>query len=218
MAANRYFSWLVLKVHIPPHLVTYIYLSTSVQYHFQILVDSFLLLGKMHTSINYRQSRRSACDRCRGFKLRCERDHANGRSCERCLKAQVVCTTSVNHPSSSYLSSKNGHFSYPGDSDPRFMSSERHSMPMLHKSFNSKVKKTVSSGSFHKPDHQRYNSWSYPENISPWNTEMSPSFPGEMGYQAATYPDTTFQFDNWSEQQPSWATGIYSMVSIHQIA
>lgn len=170
----------------------------------------------MHPALNYRQSRRSACDRCRGFKLRCERDHVNGRSCERCLKAQVVCTTSVNHPSSNYLSSNNGHCSYAGNSNPRFLSSERVSMPILHKSFNSKVKKTVSSGSFHKAEHERHNSWAYPESFSTWNTETSPPFAGDIGFQAATYSATPFQFDNWNEQQSSWATDVYPMASIDQ--
>lgn len=195
-------------LHIPKAfavLIPYSYL--------QILIDSFFLLVKMHPALNYRQSRRSACDRCRGFKLRCERDHLNGRSCERCLKAQVVCTTSVNHPSSNYLSSKNGHCSYPGDTDTRFMSSERNSVPILHKSFNSKVKKAVSSGSFHKSDHQRYNNWQYPETFSPWNNENHSPFSGDMGFQALNYPEASFQFDHWNEQQLSWDTGVYPMVS-----
>ncbi|KAJ5822462.1 hypothetical protein N7447_004802 [Penicillium robsamsonii] len=41
------------------------------------------------------QSRRSACDRCRGQKLRCERPVSNSSMapCRRCLKAHVRCVT-----------------------------------------------------------------------------------------------------------------------------
>jgi hypothetical protein len=39
-------------------------------------------------------SRRYACDRCRGHKLRCLRD-IGGDSCQRCLKAKVKCNISV---------------------------------------------------------------------------------------------------------------------------
>ncbi|KAJ6095427.1 hypothetical protein N7486_006173 [Penicillium sp. IBT 16267x] len=84
-------------------------------------------------------------------------------------------------------------------------------MPILHKSFNSKVKKTTSTGSFQKSDHQRYNSWAYPENLSRWNTENTPPFPGDVAFQTASYPATPFQFDQWNEEQLSWATGVYPM-------
>ena len=44
---------------------------------------------------NEEQSRRFACDRCRGQKLRCERRcSTENRSCKRCLKARVRCVTS----------------------------------------------------------------------------------------------------------------------------
>ncbi|RJE27110.1 GAL4 [Aspergillus sclerotialis] len=46
------------------------------------------------------QSRRSACDRCRGQKLRCERLSSNSSSddfCRRCLKAGVRCVTTFSH-------------------------------------------------------------------------------------------------------------------------
>ncbi|KAJ5758981.1 hypothetical protein N7520_006137 [Penicillium odoratum] len=168
----------------------------------------------MNPALNYRQSRRSACDRCRGFKLRCERDHVNGRSCERCLKAQVLCTTSINHPSSNYLSSKSGHCSYQGDCDPRSMGFERHSMPILHKSTNSKVKKSLSAGNVRKPEYPKYNSWPYPENFSPWVTEDTTPFSVDMGFQAASYPATVFPFDQWNEQQPPWTTGLNPMLPV----
>ncbi|KAM7200663.1 hypothetical protein V8F20_005165 [Naviculisporaceae sp. PSN 640] len=41
-----------------------------------------------------RQSRRSACDRCRTYKLRCERSLAGRAECERCARTPgVTCTT-----------------------------------------------------------------------------------------------------------------------------
>lgn len=44
-----------------------------------------------------RSSRRFACDRCRTYKARCERNIDAGASCERCLKARLTCTTSFDH-------------------------------------------------------------------------------------------------------------------------
>ncbi|KAI1076747.1 hypothetical protein F5B20DRAFT_309621 [Whalleya microplaca] len=41
------------------------------------------------------QSRRSACDRCRNYKLRCERVSIQGNSCERCLKTGAICVTTT---------------------------------------------------------------------------------------------------------------------------
>lgn len=40
-----------------------------------------------------RQSRRSACNRCRTYKLRCERTPVDGDSCQRCLRTGVLCAT-----------------------------------------------------------------------------------------------------------------------------
>lgn len=41
----------------------------------------------------HRHSRRSACDRCKGYKLRCDRENSLNSSCYRCLKARVRCVT-----------------------------------------------------------------------------------------------------------------------------
>ena len=49
------------------------------------------------SSENYRHPRRSACDHCRAYKLRCESDSRLGTSCNRCLKTSLVCTTTTNH-------------------------------------------------------------------------------------------------------------------------
>ena len=51
------------------------------------------------TSGNFRPSRRFACDRCRSFKLRCQRDEALGEACERCAKTNLPCTTTFEHTS-----------------------------------------------------------------------------------------------------------------------
>ncbi|KAH6683998.1 hypothetical protein B0J14DRAFT_555004 [Halenospora varia] len=40
------------------------------------------------------QSRRFACDRCRGQKLRCERTQADTGTCKRCMRARVECVAS----------------------------------------------------------------------------------------------------------------------------
>lgn len=44
-------------------------------------------------------SRRSACDRCRGMKTRCERSHGKGiaqlAQCRRCVQAQAKCITTI---------------------------------------------------------------------------------------------------------------------------
>ncbi|KAK3375566.1 hypothetical protein B0T24DRAFT_591278 [Lasiosphaeria ovina] len=43
-----------------------------------------------------KQSRRSACDRCRTYKLRCERSSRSGAAaCERCARTGAACTTTA---------------------------------------------------------------------------------------------------------------------------
>ncbi|KAJ5721694.1 uncharacterized protein N7483_009628 [Penicillium malachiteum] len=162
----------------------------------------------MHPALNYRQSRRSACDRCRGFKLRCERDQVNGRSCERCLKAQVMCTTSINHPASNYLSSKNRSCSFPGEYDQRFMhvGSDRLAMPVLHKPSISKVRKAVSPGNIRRHENLAFESWPYSDPFSSWVSGDMVPFGGDPDPQMMSYPGTTFPFEQWTEQQPTWPT------------
>ena len=120
--------------------------SAVVGHHreFGFLFLIFLLLT-MHTTHNYRPSRRSACDRCRGQKLRCERDQLNGMSCERCLKAQERCITSMSQPAPVILPSNHGQNLVVREDceDQRF--SQRHeSMSVLHKSSAPGVKKSHS--------------------------------------------------------------------------
>ncbi|SPO07538.1 uncharacterized protein DNG_10232 [Cephalotrichum gorgonifer] len=45
------------------------------------------------------RSRRSACDRCRAYKLRCQRDERPNEPCDRCSKAHLVCTTTYEQTS-----------------------------------------------------------------------------------------------------------------------
>lgn len=45
--------------------------------------------------VNYRHSRRFACDHCRAYKLRCERDSRMSTSCNRCLSTSLACTTTA---------------------------------------------------------------------------------------------------------------------------
>ncbi|KAF4964956.1 hypothetical protein FSARC_7183 [Fusarium sarcochroum] len=46
---------------------------------------------------SFRSPRRFACDRCRAYKARCERNGDLGVSCERCLKSQHTCTTNFDN-------------------------------------------------------------------------------------------------------------------------
>lgn len=114
----------------------------------------------MHPVSNYRQSRRSACDRCRGFKLRCERDQVNGRSCERCLKAQVVCTTSIGHLATSFPSSNTTTQSLTSEYG---VSCYRHnglSVPAPHKPSLFRVRKRgIHSGIMRKHPSHAWNTW-----------------------------------------------------------
>jgi hypothetical protein len=113
----------------------------------------------MHPASNYRQSRRSACNRCRGFKLRCERDQVSGRSCERCLKAQVVCTTTISHPKQNFNPSKTSTPTLPSEYDGSYFSLDRLSMPALHKPYLSRVRKPLGSYGMQRHDKQSFPSW-----------------------------------------------------------
>lgn len=162
----------------------------------------------MHPTLNYRQSRRSACDRCRGFKLRCERDQVNGRSCERCLKAQVVCTTSVGHPASNFFS-KSQTGGLPNGYDERILHGERFSMPILHKSTNAKVRKpVVPSNIARRCEIQDFGYWRGPE-ILPCGDEFL--VPGDRGSQVPSHPASLLPYEQWGDPSP-WAVSPYYLV------
>lgn len=59
------------------------------------------LMAPMPTATSLRYSRRSACDRCRAYKLRCQRDERFGKPCERCAKSRLACTTTFDPATSS---------------------------------------------------------------------------------------------------------------------
>ncbi|KAK6822450.1 hypothetical protein PG987_013995 [Apiospora arundinis] len=46
-----------------------------------------------------RNPRRSACDLCRAYKLKCDRDDRHGKSCDRCIQANQACTITLDPPS-----------------------------------------------------------------------------------------------------------------------
>lgn len=166
----------------------------------------------MHSALNYRQSRRSACDRCRGFKLRCERDQVNGRSCERCLKAQVVCTTSVGQPASHYLPSKGDSGTLSRDCD-RVLTSERMPMPVLHRSSASKVRKPLaSSGVSRRQDNQDSSCWRSPDSVIPLSTGNVPSVEN-IGLQMSSLPGSALPVEQWRDPFTSWGLGSYEFVS-----
>ncbi|KAI1755485.1 hypothetical protein F4782DRAFT_406472 [Xylaria castorea] len=51
-----------------------------------------------HSSTTISTSKRSACDRCRGHKLRCPRRESAAQSCSRCIRLGVNCFTSLQRP------------------------------------------------------------------------------------------------------------------------
>jgi hypothetical protein len=167
----------------------------------------------MHSALNYRQSRRSACDRCRGFKLRCERDQVNGRSCERCLKAQVVCTTSVGQPAPTYLPSKGDSGTLSRDRG-RVLTSERMPMPVLHRSSASKVRKPLAcSGAPRREDNQYSGCWRSPDLFPSLSTGNIASVE-DIGLQMSSLPASSFPFEQWRDPYASWGLGSHDLVSI----
>lgn len=169
---------------------------------------------KMHPAVNYRQSRRSACDRCRGFKLRCERDPVRGRSCERCLKAQVQCTTSVGQPVPSYLSSRAVSGSFPRDCDGRILESERMAMPVLHKSSTSRVRKPLGSSRVSRShENQRFSYWSSSSSLPCSTIESMAPVTEYIGTEMPFDPVSTYAFEQWRDQCPSWNPDSYHLVS-----
>lgn len=166
----------------------------------------------MHSALNYRQSRRSACDRCRGFKLRCERDQVNGRSCERCLKAQVVCTTSVGQPTSHYPPSKGDSGSLSRDCD-RIPTSERMPMSALHRSTAPKVRKPLaSSGAPQRQDNSYSSCWRRPD-LVPCLSAENVSSVENIGLQMPLLSTSTFTPEPWGDLYTSWGLGPYEFVS-----
>lgn len=166
----------------------------------------------MHPALNYRQSRRSACDRCRGFKLRCERDQVGGRSCERCLKAQVPCTTSVGQPTNNYIPSKSGSGPMSEDFDGRLLNNERLSLPVLHKSSMSKVRKPLASSPMsRRHENQRFSDWISSDTF-PYEITESIPMGEDFGLRMQVHHNPTFTFEPWNEQYNSFACDLPHLV------
>jgi hypothetical protein len=172
----------------------------------------------MHTAHNYRHSRRSACDRCRGQKLRCERALMNGMSCERCLKAQEMCTTSVNQPSPAILhSNHNQHFPSRQHKSSRF-NENRDSMSLLHKSFGSKVKKSLHlpSSKIGRYNNQVHDCWgestAFP--LLSGDKSLSSLDANELN-MSLHFENVPANLDPWGDQHLYWPTGAYNSVRQH---
>ena len=159
----------------------------------------------MHPALNYRQSRRSACDRCRGFKLRCERDQVNGRSCERCLKAQVVCTTNIGQPAPNFLRSKDPACSMTRNCDGLLLSQNRLSMAALRKTSNSKVRKPMLPVSSRKQDNPRMSNWQSTDGYPHVTSGAFPPFGEDTFRQLPSQSDPIDLFPTWGDVYGHWS-------------
>jgi hypothetical protein len=174
-----------------------------------------LLFLTMHTTHNYRHSRRSACDRCRGQKLRCERDHLNGMSCERCLKAQEICTTSMNQPAPIILPSNHGQNLLAREDHQSERFNQRHgSMSVLHKSSAPRVKKIhdpfPNSGRLNMQDHYWGGGGSMP--ALPGGSLYLPS--ADIGFNMPLdFGNIIPPAEQWCNPHFNWPTDAYNLVS-----
>lgn len=158
----------------------------------------------MYPASNYRQSRRSACDRCRGFKLRCERDQVSGRSCERCLKAQVVCTTSISHPTQNFNPSKTNTPTLPSEYDGSYFSFDRLSIPALHRPYLSRVRKPLGShGMLRNHDKQSFRSCRGFDLYSYLESDIAS---GSNNLPVSFYSDSSVSVPHeyWPDSTPTW--------------
>ncbi|KAJ5374408.1 hypothetical protein N7517_006414 [Penicillium concentricum] len=169
----------------------------------------------MHPTHNYRHSRRSACDRCRGQKLRCERDHMNGMSCERCLKAQEICITSINQPAPVILPSNHGQSQVARDDRESQRFNQRHeSMSILHKLSGPRVKKSLHSPTAISARHnmKEHHYWggvaSMP--VSPEGNFLPSS--GDIGFNMPLdFGKIMPPVEPWGHHQPNWSSDAYNL-------
>ncbi|CAG8147217.1 unnamed protein product [Penicillium salamii] len=170
----------------------------------------------MHPAHNYRHSRRSACDRCRGQKLRCERANMNGMSCERCLKAQEICITSVNHPAA-VLSSSPGQDVISNQQDGPGFIGRPDPMALLHKSFAPKVGKSVplSASDMGRHRSKMHSYWNEPADLSPapGGDLFLPPNEGEftLSHDPGSLPVPPQLWGDWN---PYWALGPQNLASL----
>jgi hypothetical protein len=168
----------------------------------------------MHATHNYRHSRRSACDRCRGQKLRCERDHLNGMSCERCLKAQEICITSMNQPAPVILPSNHGQDLLAREDRQSQRFNQRHESMSLHKSSAPRVKKlhppSPISGRYNMHEHYWGGVGSMPAFAG--GSLYSPS--AEIGLNMPLdFGNTIPPAEQWGSPHLNWSTDVYNLVS-----
>lgn len=167
--------------------------------------DTLFLELAMHSAANYRHSRRSACDRCRGFKLRCERDHLNGMSCERCIKAQVRCTTSVNQPLPVYQASAHSTVPIQTVREGRYLDNDQAAFPLLHRSSSSKVRKPAFAAAYRRPERQPSDCWRDPDEptfypVVPLPTTEEKFFSQQMPPECPL----PLSYEHFGEQQTLW--------------
>lgn len=166
----------------------------------QYAISSDSYPDTMQPVINYRQSRRSACDRCRGFKLRCEREQVNGRSCERCLKAQVECTTSAAQPTQSIFSMRKEIYPFSRSCGDLIRDGDI-SSALLHRPCDSRVRKSVrSSGIYHRIEQQKLNTW-IDQSGFPFiagDDTFLPSGTKDVQLNQLSYP--TSSLDKWNQE------------------
>ncbi|KAI0194527.1 hypothetical protein EV127DRAFT_405523 [Xylaria flabelliformis] len=91
-----------------------------------------IMLDSSHSSTTFSTSKRSACDRCRGHKLRCPRRESAAQSCSRCIRLGVHCVTSfqrpLGHSGNSGLSGYPRKLSRPGSRTTRIEPEDSRSM------------------------------------------------------------------------------------------
>ncbi|KAJ5151333.1 uncharacterized protein N7482_010585 [Penicillium canariense] len=159
----------------------------------------------MQPAFNYRQSRRSACDRCRGFKLRCQRGQVGGKTCERCLKAQVVCTTSIGHPAPNFPHSKANSANIAIECDEGMLKSDRVSMPILHGSVHSKIRKLVPpSGIPRRHDRQSFNSWRRLGHFPSFDSGGTGPTAEEFDLSISSGSPLSITPEHWRNSSPAW--------------
>lgn len=170
-----------------------------------------LLASVMHPNYNYRHSRRSACDRCRGQKLRCERNLLNGMSCERCLKAQEICTTSVNQPGPVMLPNQ-GQSLVPRDRESDILPHGRESSS-VHKMSGPKVKKpTQPTPSTGKREDYSYWGGSTSMPLHPGGNVI-PSTANNGLDMSFDFTNVLIPFDQWGDQHIPWSSDSHHFVS-----
>lgn len=164
----------------------------------------------MHPATNYRHSRRSACDRCRGFKLRCERDHLSGMSCERCIKAQVRCTTSLNQPFPGFPPSVHSIDSMEAVKEGHCLDSDQATFPLLHRSSSLKVTKPSFASAHRRPGRQPSDCWRYPNEPTFSPVIPLPTTEEKLFFQQIPPKcPLPLSYEHVREQQALWPSGQY---------